>query len=154
MTTGPKWPRGHETAGPNVQSVQNSMLRELKSHLSGILCVRSFKLFVFRRVLRKSLRQGGIYILISSLPRGGNKAGIKNRKLACGKPAINQPKSATASPRAAALSSLTQGTPPSPRAGTSTMPNGKLELDEAVITPVVAELRDDANPTDYLVLGE
>lgn len=34
------------------------------------------------------------------------------------------------------------------------MPNAKLELDEAAITPVIAELRDDANPTDYLVLGE
>ena len=55
-----------------------------------------------------------------------------------------------ASPRAAPRSL----TPPSPRVGTSTMPNAKLELDEAAITPVIAELRDDTNPTDYLVLGE
>jgi hypothetical protein len=36
----------------------------------------------------------------------------------------------------------------------STMPNAKLELDEAAIIPVIAELRDDANSTDYLILGE
>ena len=34
------------------------------------------------------------------------------------------------------------------------MPNAKLELDEAAIIPVIAELRDDANSTDYLILGE
>jgi hypothetical protein len=34
------------------------------------------------------------------------------------------------------------------------MPNGKLETDEAAINPVIAEVRDDANPTDFLMLGE
>ena len=118
-----------------------------------------FKLFV----LPTRPLQGGIYI--NSLGNGNKvRLGpVTTCKLAV-RPAANTESLLPSarrrgsltppSPRAAALSSLTQGTPPSPRAGTSTMPNAKLELDEAVITPVIAELRDDANPTDYLVLGK
>ena len=44
--------------------------------------------------------------------------------------------------------------PPREPTGPIVMPNGKLETDEAAINPVIAEVRDDANPTDFLMLGE
>lgn len=38
------------------------------------------------------------------------------------------------------------------RANTSLMPT--LEIDKAAIDPAIAEVRDDATPTDFLMLGD
>ena len=38
------------------------------------------------------------------------------------------------------------------RANTSLMPT--LEIDKAAIDPAIAEVRDDATPTDFIMLGD
>ena len=50
------------------------------------------------------------------------------------------------------LQAAFRGTILSRRANASLMPT--LEIDKAAIDPAIAEVRDDATPTDFLMLGD